>query len=93
MDASPAPLYIINIRMDTKPSNLHGIWLGVTEAKDGITYNRKNGEMKIFACPQVWVLTSTIPKEEWLTKDKWVLWLLSDDGKTIKSTSFEELNK
>lgn len=82
---APAKCYIIDTPRATR--NAKEMWAGIETLKDGYTFeHRYHAECRMFDPPRIWVFCNALPKPEWLSKDRWRFWTISNEGELVRYT-------
>nr|WAE42437.1 MAG: replication associated protein [Cressdnaviricota sp.] len=91
MDMPTSSLYVIDMPRSIPQKNLAGLFAGLEELKGGHAWDdRYRYQEKWFDCPNIWVFTNTMPDMGYLSKDRWVLWKINDDGTITKRQREDE---
>lgn len=76
-DCPVRPIYIIDMPKAMKKDKLSQLYTGIEHLKDGIIFDdRYHFKYKVIRKPEVWVFTNTYPKLDYLSKDKWKIWVV-----------------
>lgn len=75
MDCPKSSLYLVDFPRSMNKSNCAGFWSAIETVKDGYAYDDRYGfREEYFDCPNIWVFMNRTPDFEFLSKDRWVLW-------------------
>lgn len=86
MDLPTSKLYLVDIPRALDVKKASGIYSALEEIKSGHAWDdRYKFQEKWFDCPNIWVFTNHEPPNEYLSKDRWVLWKIENE-KLIKVT-------
>ena len=79
-DIPTSKLYIIDMPRAFKKDKLGGFYAAIETIKDGYAYDtRYSFKEKIFDCPNIWVFTNTLPNFDFMSKDRWKIWEITED--------------
>lgn len=85
MDTEKKPLYIIDIPRALRKDQLYQFFSGIETLKDGYAYDdRYHFKEEYFDCPNIWVFMNTFPETEYLSKDRWVFWRITETKTLVK---------
>lgn len=91
LDLPKKSLYIADIPRSLPQSNLLGLYAALEMVKSGwVTDWRYNSRREIFAVPNVWVFTNTVPDRSMLSKDRWRLWEVNNLRMLVPYTATRE---
>ena len=83
-DLPTSQSYIIDMPRALKKDKLCGFYAAIESIKDGYAYDdRYTFTEKIFDCPNIWVTANTLPDFNFLSKDRWRVWNIDDEGDLI----------
>lgn len=84
MDTKEMPLYIFDIPRALDKKQQKQFYAGIESIKDGYAYDdRYKFREKWFDSPIVWVFTNVLPDMNYLSSDRWKIWLFNT-SRTIK---------
>lgn len=74
--------YILDLpRSGESDIHMRSIWKAIEQIKNGIVIDlRYNFKQIIMGCPVIWVFTNELPNTGSLSKDRWKLWSVKEDG-------------
>jgi hypothetical protein len=60
------------------------LWSAIEIVKDGRVFDgRHKSRIEKINPPHIWVFCNTLPNLKWLTKDKWAIWSIDKNNKTL----------
>lgn len=87
------PGYIIDIARNFDTRRGLGVWKGIEGLKGGYVYDKRyHFTDECFTNPHVWVFMNEPPKTEWLSADRWKIWMLNKEGVLIEWTAMRMAN-
>lgn len=79
-------LYLIDMPKAIKKDKLHQFYSGIETIKDGFCYDDRYAyKQKCFDCPNIWVFTNTLPDFDLLSKDRWNVWTVEKNKKSLQN--------
>lgn len=77
MSRPPSKAYIIDMPRSTTQKKQKGFWAGIESIKNGYCYDKRyKFQDRIFTSPCIWVFSNVLPTTEYLSTDRWKLWLV-----------------
>lgn len=81
MDMPSSNCYIIDMPRALKKEKLYQMWSAIESVKNGYVFDdRYTFKRKRFDCPQIFVYTNTEPDISLLSRDRWKILTVKDDG-------------
>lgn len=81
MDAPKSRCYFIDLPRAISERDQHSIYAGLEELKNGYAYDdRYHFKEEWFEPPHVWVFSNKRPNVGLLSKDRWIIWEIIDEG-------------
>jgi len=88
MDCPKSSLYLVDFPRSLNKINCAGFWSAIETVKDGYAYDDRYGfREEYFDCPNIWVFMNSAPDFEFLSRDRWVLWEVTQGELTFCNTN------
>lgn len=85
MDTPKTSLYIIDIPRALRKDQLFQFFAGVEEIKNGYAFDdRYHFKEEYFDCPNIWIFMNVIPDREYLSRDRWRLWEITEERTLVR---------
>lgn len=83
--------YVIDVPRDSLMKKIKEFWVGIESLKDGRVYDtRYKYEEAIMDNPKIWILTNTMPDLNWMSRDRWVIWMVDTKDELLDVTDAPE---
>lgn len=90
MNMPTSKAYFVDMPRAMKKDSLFGFYSAIEEIKNGYAWDdRYKFTEKIFDCPQVWIMSNSLPMLDWLSRDRWKFWTI--DNKTFELNKVETI--
>jgi len=90
-DMGKASCYIIDIPRSIKKKNMRDLYAGIETIKGGFAYDDRYSMTKIFFdCPCIWVFTNKLPKQSYLSPDRWNYFTINKKQELVYYVPSEE---
>jgi hypothetical protein len=87
MSFEPSKLYLIDLPRAMRKKQLHSMFAGIEELKNGRMYDtRYHGKLRIIDEPNIVLFTNVLPNMKYFSTDRWKLWQVTD--KKLESFQF-----
>jgi len=81
----PQRAYIIDMPRGMKKDKLADFYAGLESIKNGVTYDKRYvGKKRRMDRPQIMVFTNMLPAFEFMSLDRWRIWVMQDDKSLIE---------
>lgn len=78
-DLPTSTMYLFDMPRSMNKERLFGFFSAVETIKDGYAYDdRYNFKEKVFDCPNIWIFSNSLPDENMLSKDRWIIWEIDE---------------
>jgi len=90
MDTPKSKLYLVDFPRSMNRVACASFWSAIETIKNGYAYDDRYGfREEYFDCPNIWVFMNTTPDENFLSKDRWKFWEVSNGELKFCNTKFE----
>jgi len=90
-DIPTSKCYLFDMPRAMKKDKLGSLYTAIEEIKTGYAWDdRYSFKEKFFDSPQIWVFTNNLPDFTLLTDDRWVLWEVDPETKTLEKFNLDE---
>lgn len=80
-DMPTSTCYLIDMPRALKKDKLGGFYTAIEDVKNGYAWDdRYKFREKVFDCPNIWIFSNILPDFDLLSKDKWKIWTVNDNG-------------
>lgn len=85
--ATPSSAYLIDVPRDAFGKKLKDFWAGIENLKDGVAYDvRYKYRENLQDNPKMWILTNKMPDKAWMSRDRWVVWMVGPTDELVDVT-------